>query len=435
MNYRLLQFAMSVVAMLFSTTFVSLGQVPKGACTDLMVTEVKFGKEVDANGNITAINHAVELFNTTEDDIDLSQYTLELIPDEGVPTVMNLNGTIPSHGTYVLTHVNSNTGLIALADAVELLLTFDGKVAIELKKGAAVKDKIGKEGVSNLALDIDLNELIADPIGYLENAEIDLGSIENLTIKRKPIVQKGKSSFDVESFLEEWDVYPESFSQGLGEHMNACVAPFLAWEDDVLNLPENYSTFTEYIVITGSQPDFVDGSINALPAPGAPYQADANDWNQTEYSVSIPPNWGQYWNTSPGAIIDDSQPEQTESFALSLDVWNGGSSNSNDYLVVNIADNDGLSIDENELSSSITVAPSVFQRFFTLSTNNPSLIIESVMLIDVSGKSVSQIADDVTGASMNFNSTESLSAGYITAIIRTNKGTTVKKLLKIDEVE
>jgi len=51
------------MAAILSTTFLTAqAQTPKGACSDLMVSEVKFGKQVDSNGNITAINHSVELY-------------------------------------------------------------------------------------------------------------------------------------------------------------------------------------------------------------------------------------------------------------------------------------------------------------------------------------------------------------------------------------
>jgi len=409
----------------------TLAQTPKGACSGLMVSEGKFGKEVDSAGNITAINHSVELFNTTDTDIDLSLYTLELVPDNGTPTVMGLSGIIPTHGTYVLTNVNSSQGIIALADAVELLLLFDGKVSIELKKGNTVKDKIGKENVSDIAIGIDLNALIADPIGYLQNAEIDLGSIENLTIKRKPIVQRGKSSFDTQSFINEWNAYPESFSQGLGAHTNACVAAVVQWQLSEITVNENAADVTVNISISGNQPDFVDGNFWDIPPSGqTSWAIDGQDFTEGSNGFfQFPPFSNQLIPIVAANIIDDNQPELTEWFALDIFSVNGATIGTNNVLLFKIIDNDGLSIQDIEVAEQITVFPSVFSRSFSVFTEATDVKIETITLVDMTGRSI--LLSNRTG-----NSTEmrvevgELAAGYLTAIIRTNQGIAVKKILK-----
>ncbi len=428
MNFRLLPLALIAVMITTTSILPCFGQVPKGACADLMVSEVKFGKEIDANGNITAINHAVELFNTTDDTIDLGLYTLELVPDTGMSTVMYLSGSIASHDTYVLTNVNSSNGIIALADAVELLLLFDGQVSIELKKGAEVKDKIGKEGVSNLAIDIDLNQLIADPIGYLENAEIDLGSIENLTIKRKPIIQKGKSSFDVESFLEEWDAYPESFSQGLGEHANACMAPVVGWTLTQMTVNENVGAVQAELSISGNQPDWVDvfyWDIN--DAFETPWAFGGQDYNSVTGSFQIPPFNGPYYSNAAVSIIDDSTPEPTEWFTLQITSTSAILGNS--MLDLKLTDNDGLSVEDQFLQDRISVFPTVFNNELRIESDLSGIEILEVILSDASGRMVR--VDGGVNETMWLKDFHGLSDGYVSIFINTNKGRITKKLLRI----
>jgi len=407
-----------------------------------MVSEVKFGKEVDANGNITAINHSVELFNTTDADIDLSLYTLELVPDTGAPTVMNLSGNIPTHGTFVLTNVNSSQGVIALADAVEMLLLFDGKVSIELKKGNSIKDKIGKENVNDLAIDIDLNALIADPVGYLQNAEIDLGSIENLTIRRKPIVQRGKSTFSTQDFIEEWNAYPESYSQGqgLGAHTNACVVPVINWRDEEMEIIEASTGVFPVVTITGEVPNTVYAvrTLDEDPTPGA-VQIETTGLDQDAYYTNSGQNdiilFSSLGNTdvtlgSTGTIVNDTDPEPTESFALYLNVTSGGSSDASNPLIVKILDNDGLSVQEADIRSKIDIRPSIFSESFVIESKDPDLTVESVTLVDVMGRSVSVRNQNVQSNRMTVQS-QRIADGYISVLIRTNHGLTSKKLLKI----
>lgn len=115
-------------------------------CNDLIVTEIVFGNAGSSlTGEVTNFNHSVEVFNPTEIPIDLADYTIELLPESGEKTVIQLEGTVPPEDVFVISNVTANAGISDVSDVLDLLLSFQGKVAVQLTKTTGeVVDKIGR---------------------------------------------------------------------------------------------------------------------------------------------------------------------------------------------------------------------------------------------------------------------------------------------------
>ncbi len=111
--------------------------------TDLIISQYYAGKSYDK---------AIELFNGTNDDIDLSNYSLMSqsngAGDFGKELV--LSGSLPSGATYVITENNANTTseLQAKADLVSenSIMSFNGNDTIALYKDGVMIDIIGTSG-------------------------------------------------------------------------------------------------------------------------------------------------------------------------------------------------------------------------------------------------------------------------------------------------
>jgi len=251
-------------------------------------------------------------------------------------------------------------------------------------------------------------------------------------------VQRGKSSFDTQSFIDEWNAYPESFSQGLGVHTNACVAPVVQWDKTQITVNENAGTVQADIKITGSQPDWVDGSFWDVPPPGQTswaIEGQTQDFTAAQYGTfQFSPNSSQLNPVNVADIIDDTQPELTEWFALDINNVNGATIGTNNVLLFKITDNDGLSVQDIEIANQVLVFPTVFNEFLSISTDNPAIEFKAITLIDVMGRSILMKIEPSNGNEIRVPVNE-LANGYITAIIRTNKGIAVKKLLKMNTTQ
>lgn len=83
---------------IFTLIFLTatLGIANGQGCNDLIVTEIVFGNVGSSfSGEITQFNHSVEVFNPTDLSIDLANYNIELLPETGEKTVIELEGIVP----------------------------------------------------------------------------------------------------------------------------------------------------------------------------------------------------------------------------------------------------------------------------------------------------------------------------------------------------
>ena len=193
-------------------------------CSELFISEYVVG-----SGN----NRALELYNPTQNAIDLSTYKVGRFRDgSGTPMLLDLAGTIPSYSTYVIVvdkRDPSGTGFEEPVDAALEAVAdtfvnpvyvesnspfyFNGDDAVPLFNGDAsdpsnLKDVVGRIG--------------EDPGTAWSDANGTWWTTDK-TLIRKPTVLSGDSD-GLDEFLPEveWDSLPENTFTQLGWHDCEC---------------------------------------------------------------------------------------------------------------------------------------------------------------------------------------------------------------------
>jgi LPXTG-motif cell wall-anchored protein len=106
--------------------------------TDLIISEYIEGSN---------LNKAIELYNGTGAELDLSQYTVELYSNGAISSTskLNLTGTLANGKTYVISHGEASVEI--KGDLINSSVTnFSGNDPLVLKKGQTVIDSIGQVG-------------------------------------------------------------------------------------------------------------------------------------------------------------------------------------------------------------------------------------------------------------------------------------------------
>ena len=115
-----------------------------------------------------SFNKAIELYNGTGAEIDLSAYSLELYNNGPTATVgtttasfvLSLDGKLANGKTYVISRPDANADILKVADKIEgtkSVINFNGNDQIVLKKNGQVVDSIGQVGsVENVLADVSL---------------------------------------------------------------------------------------------------------------------------------------------------------------------------------------------------------------------------------------------------------------------------------------
>ena len=343
-------FLLSVLS-ICSVTFLNLKAQVLEDCSDLFISEIIFENPIYDNSGLqtanmlTAVDHnnVIELYNPTQDTIDLAEYAIVLTPENnGTPVTQTLSGSINPKQTALVSNFNSNTSITSVAQVVSSLIEFQGKVQIELVKNSTdVKDRIGQTGVSQAVL-LDLDELLNNPV-YLNGEQIDLTSIQNFGIRRNPNVKKGNLTFDPDALLGEWGVFPNTALDNLGQYTCVCSGPIIlfsyeqdqvilsAYENqyDILSVNIHYLnplynsidwgsfSFDYRVVInhnTSSATNILDYTL----------ENGAENWMNYPYSQQVigvnSDNEKLSW--SPINIVDDGIAENDESIYFTLEVGN-----------------------------------------------------------------------------------------------------------------
>ncbi|MEL7328597.1 MAG: lamin tail domain-containing protein, partial [Cyanobacteria bacterium J06559_1] len=94
-------------------------------------------------------NKAIELYNGTGADIDLSTYTLAFYFNGNTSpgTTIALSGTLASGDTYVIADDGADQAILDVTDLVSTASFFNGDDAILLLEGSNVVDSLGQVGV------------------------------------------------------------------------------------------------------------------------------------------------------------------------------------------------------------------------------------------------------------------------------------------------
>ncbi|WP_088007030.1 chitobiase/beta-hexosaminidase C-terminal domain-containing protein [Indiicoccus explosivorum] len=107
-------------------------------------TDLIFSEYIEGSSN----NKALELYNGTGAEVDLSQYTVELYSNENTTAgnTLNLSGTLAHNDTYVIYNSSADAAIAAVGDVTSGVTFFNGNDALVLKKNGVVVDSIGQIG-------------------------------------------------------------------------------------------------------------------------------------------------------------------------------------------------------------------------------------------------------------------------------------------------
>ncbi len=420
--------------------FIFLGSnfFSQDKCKELFVTEVLFEQQ----NNYGNYNQSIELFNPTEIDINLSTYKIELVDNVGVVTYITLQGLVPSHGTYVISNGNANSVISQFTNYFSSLLTLEGKVAINLTgPNGEIVDKFGQQGVETTSTIIDISQLLNNP-EYLEGLDINLGSIENLLVRRKPTVQNGKVIFQNMDLINEWNIFPNFLVEDLGVHTNACIVPVVSWL--------NISFATPEVVVVEGDENIIIGEYEVIGLENVGIEIGVNDFVGVFIDVDIydvafdafdyeflaeesmlvnPGDFSSgFWDLAQ--ITDDITPEEDESSGFWLEVINDngtGAFVADNVLDILIIDDDATGVQSlTNRFNEIKISPTVATNSLTIINGCEDIFIFEICILPISGKEV------LLKKESSFDSIDvsDLSSGYYVILIRTNKGIVSKKFIK-----
>ena len=127
-------------AALLVTTLTALPQQANAAPGSLI-----FSAYLEGSSN----NKALELYNPTNADINLSGYTIRLYSNGGTSiqtTWTGPNASLAPGDRFVLSNSSASATLRERADALSAVTAYNGDDALELARGTDVVDSIGQVG-------------------------------------------------------------------------------------------------------------------------------------------------------------------------------------------------------------------------------------------------------------------------------------------------
>jgi hypothetical protein len=166
------------------------------ACGDLF-----FSEYLEGTGN----NKALEIYNPTEEEIDLSIYEIWIYANGSAdPTgTISLSGALPSGETFVVCNAGADEDILQVADLLTGSINFNGDDALQLVNDGAGIDVIGFIG-----------EAPAEGYWYTTN-----GSTQDHTLVRGATEGSATTSWPLSA--GEWVAYDSDSFQFIGNHLFA----------------------------------------------------------------------------------------------------------------------------------------------------------------------------------------------------------------------
>ncbi len=153
-------------------------------------------------------NKAVEIYNGTGADVDLTPYTVRLASNGGDwGNTSDMQGTLASGDVYVIANASADASILAIADETSNVTYFNGDDAVGLFYNGILIDVFGTPTV--------------DPGSTWEVAG-DTGATANHTLVRKMTVTQGTTDWTASAGTSpedsQWIVYPSDTFSYLGSH-------------------------------------------------------------------------------------------------------------------------------------------------------------------------------------------------------------------------
>ncbi len=165
--------------------------------------ELYFSEYVEGSSN----NKALEIYNPDNTPVDLGSYQVQLFfnGSSSAGLSINLSGTIPAQGVFVLAHGSADASILAVANQTNSAGWFNGDDAIALVHSGSRVDVIGQIGV--------------DPGSEWGSG---LTSTADNTLRRKQTITSGDSNgSDAFDPASEWDGFAQNTFDGLGSYQGS----------------------------------------------------------------------------------------------------------------------------------------------------------------------------------------------------------------------
>jgi hypothetical protein len=266
------------------------------SCNKLMISEYLEG----SNGT-----KALELFNPSENEIDLSEYSIYQYAN-GLSTATNtlqLSGALAPMTTFVIANPSQGGSagaadpvVLQRADVIHPIVNFNGNDALELRHNDTIVDVIGVVGENP-------GSNVGWTVGNASTTDVDM--------VRQFDIQSPVEVWDVSSL--QWNTYSNVTTSNLGNHyFKRCTEEtFGGFLDDAIVVSEETSTLT-----IGVQCNYVNSPIS-LSIQWVSGSASGED-----YVLNVPETFEfsaihnvLYFTLS---LIDDSTPEGSETILLTL---------------------------------------------------------------------------------------------------------------------
>ncbi len=181
------------------------GEIDNGGTTEpTLAVDLFFSEYIEGSGN----NKALEIYNGTGEDVDLSQYVVKR-GNNGNPMDNEeaLTGTLADGGVFIIANPDADAAIQAVADITSTITYFNGDDTIGLFKDGQLIDVIGNEG--------------EDPGVAWEVAGVTEATSEQ-TLVRKPTIGEGSSDWAISAGSSadnsQWIVYDQNDFSHIGSH-------------------------------------------------------------------------------------------------------------------------------------------------------------------------------------------------------------------------
>ncbi len=286
--------------------FVVVPATASAAAGDLFISEYIEG---------TSNNKAVEIYNPGDAAVNLTAqlYGIQMyFNGNATPTLtINLQGTIPAHGTFVVAQASANATILAKAQQTSSAGWFNGNDVVALRKGNDNVDVIGR-----------IAESITTEWGT------GLTSTADNTLRRKSTITTGDTNgSDAFDPAAEWDGFATDTFDGLGTHTVGDVdQPIVMGCGGTLTVLEGVGASR---TVTATDPDgtVVDLALTSVSPPPA-----AGSFTRTSFT----PSSGDGGTASATITVDPATP--SGSYTVTVQASNTDGQTGSCSFTVNITD-------------------------------------------------------------------------------------------------
>jgi hypothetical protein len=196
--FKNLSFVLSLAVVLNSTSFYSSNTMVKAE--GILAGDLFISEYIEGSSN----NKAIEIYNGTGKDVDLTGYKLELYSNGATTSgnTLNFEGALKNGEVYIISHSQASSEIKAKANVQNAVANFNGDDALVLKHNDIIIDSFGK-----------LGEDPGAAWGTGDNSTLDH------TLIRKSSISKGDTiTNDAFDPSVEWTGYAKDYISDLGKH-------------------------------------------------------------------------------------------------------------------------------------------------------------------------------------------------------------------------